>query len=107
MRLNELHPEERILVLGWMRESIESGIKNVVLVKSYWMFCEGIKQDQPFDPDAVWNLFRPHQQAHFQRTAAALDLLDEQIEDAQKQADQHDDTISKIAAEVEGGPDDG
>lgn len=110
MQLNELHPEERILVLGWMRESIENGIKPLVHVKAYKLFCVALRENQSFDPDVVWDILQPHQKEHFRRSAAALDLLDELIEAAEIEADGGDqDDGAELEAEpadVEGGPDD-
>lgn len=97
MKLSDLDPAHRILVLGWMRDGIEHGIANSVKTKAYRVFILGCRPNgmdvkTEFDPEQFWaERLQPHERGHFQRVATALDNIDALIDDAEAELDELDD----------------
>lgn len=97
MKLMDLDPGHRLLVLTWMRDGIEHGIKRSVSTRAYQVFVRGVAQDgitvvDEFDPEKFFaERLKPHEQRHFERVATTLEYLDELIDDCEQELDLEDD----------------
>ncbi len=79
----DLTPEQKLKVLGWMREGVDKGIKMSCDTRAHHALVLSIHGGPAFDPVAVWENFGESIQEHFEHAAPAQAAIDAAIVEAE------------------------
>lgn len=70
-----LKPEDRLFVLICMKEAIHSGLKKLLVQKTYLHFKNCLHSDQEFDPADIWNALPKESRDHFNHSFEYLQTI--------------------------------
>lgn len=89
----DLEIEDRLLVLGWMRDAIHEGMKKTITAKTYIAFVHALNKGSEFDPAAVWETVQEQSRAHFEHAADILAQLESDIEFIEDSIERTEDAV--------------
>jgi len=87
---DSLSPGLQIIVLQWMIEGIHMMIRAFVKEKAYQALVNSIHKKEKFDPKALWDSLNATNQAHFEHTKTAVELLEKMTDAAWDKKDRAD-----------------
>lgn len=79
-KLEDLEVEKRLLVYGWARDSIDSGMKQMISKKSYAAFVTALHGGTQFSMDHIWEGLPVSTREHFEHASDIMLHLDDEIE---------------------------
>jgi hypothetical protein len=79
-KLEDLEVEKRLLVYGWARDAIDSGMKQQIAKKSYTAFVTALHGGTQFSMDHIWEGLAISTKEHFEHASDIMLHLDDEIE---------------------------
>ena len=79
-KFEDLEIEKKLLVLGWARDSIDSGMKQQVSKKSYQAFVTALHSNTPFSMADIWDSLPESTRDHFEHASDIMLHLDDEID---------------------------
>lgn len=90
IRWKDLPSQDKLTVLYWIKESMDRGVKKMVLGAAYRQFATAVGRGQEFNPAQVWNALPERTTDHFHHSRIFMDEIDEQIDEIEAELDDED-----------------
>jgi len=88
---DDLPPQDKLVVLYWIKEAIDAGVKKMVLGTTYRQFAAAVSRGLDFSPAQVWNALPDRTTDHFQHSRVFMDEVDEMIDELEAELDDEED----------------
>jgi len=99
---NELQVPQKHLVLEWIKEAIDSGMKKQITLKAYGAFVAVLNgKRENFDVSEIWQELPPSTREHFDHASDILLGIEEDIDELEELMENEADEVLEPAEVLE------